>query len=62
METEFVLAKIQKDDIVFMSDDGETRDLKDAIKFEEPTDIEEYSFITTKAANQIIKNLINQEA
>jgi len=62
METEYVLAKIGKDDITFICDDGETRNLEDALKFEEPTNIEDFSFITAKAARQIIKNLIGQEA
>jgi hypothetical protein len=62
METEYVLAKIGKDDILFMGDNGETRSLQDALKFEEPTDIEDFTFISTKAANQILRNLLAQES
>lgn len=62
METEYVLAKIGKDDIVFIGENGKTRELEGALKFDEPTDIEEFSFITAKAARQIIKNLIGQDA
>lgn len=62
METEYVLAKIGKDDIRFMGDEGETGDLQEALKFDKPTNIEDFTFITTKAANQIIRNLISQDA
>lgn len=62
METEYVLAKIEKDNISFMGDNGETGELKHALKFDEPTDIEDFTFISTKAASQIIKNLIEKEA
>jgi len=56
---DFVLAKISKDDIVFLADDGETRDLTDATHFNEPIEIDEFTPITIKNARDIIKRHIS---
>ncbi len=58
---DFVLAKVSKDDIVFVSDDGETRELKEATKFQEATNLDEFSYITVENARTIIKRQISLE-